>query len=195
MWPSFSYPSPGSFFLLSRGWNTWQNVDGFTRTFRLHLQHTHLEEYERVVRTLRLKHYEELEDSTEAAVSTSDGPFHVDEWVRRLIKWVVVDDQVRSVSSFSVRFLTPYQAINVVDCKEFRDFALYGRDDVRDSDLPHRTKLTELVFKTYETEHLKLKSDLDVCVLWITSHSLLTLAHRNHWDVSHSHRIVGVTRT
>lgn len=54
------------------------------------------------------------------------------------------------------------QAINVVDNKEFRDFALYGRKNVCDGDLPHRTKLTELLFKTYETEHLKLVNDFKV---------------------------------
>jgi hypothetical protein len=49
-----------------------------------------------------------------------------------------------------------HKAINVVENKEFREFILYGRDNVTERDLPHRTKLIELIFKAYEDEHRKL---------------------------------------
>ena len=58
--------------------------------------------------------------------------------------------------------MTPCQVINVIEKKEFRDFALYGRDNISDCDLPHRTKLIELIFKTYEKEHRKLLDDFKV---------------------------------
>lgn len=50
-----------------------------------------------------------------------------------------------------------------MDCKEFREFALYGRENVSDRDLPHRTKLVSLIFETYEREHRDLKADFKVC--------------------------------
>lgn len=49
----------------------------------------------------------------------------------------------------------PHQAINVVEHPDFRKFALYGRKELTERDLPHRTKLLELIFKEYEQEHRK----------------------------------------
>ena len=51
------------------------------------------------------------------------------------------------------------QAINVVDNPEFRDFVLYGHTKVTDRDLPHRTKLVELIFNSYDEERRKLADD------------------------------------
>jgi hypothetical protein len=57
------------------------------------------------------------------------------------------------------------KAINVVEKREFRDFILYGREDVTERDLPHRTKLIELIFKAYEEEHRKLLDGFKVSKL------------------------------
>jgi hypothetical protein len=96
-----------------------------------------------------------------------NGPFQLKEWIRRLIKWVVVDDQVWFCDNFLFCFVwlcTSYlQAINVVENKEFREFALYGHKDISDADLPHRTKLVELIVKEYEKEHMKLVNDFKAC--------------------------------
>ena len=54
------------------------------------------------------------------------------------------------------------QDINVVEGKEFRDFVLYGRDNVTERDLPHRPKLIESIFKAYEEEHRNLLDDFKV---------------------------------
>ncbi|KIJ58314.1 hypothetical protein HYDPIDRAFT_57222, partial [Hydnomerulius pinastri MD-312] len=37
--------------------------------------------------------------------------------------------------------------------------ALFGRTDVSDKDLPHRSKLTEMIFKEYIKEHDELKEE------------------------------------
>lgn len=52
------------------------------------------------------------------------------------------------------------QSINVVDCPEFRKFSLYGRNNLRENDLPHRTALTKLIYETYREEYEELKNDL-----------------------------------
>lgn len=52
------------------------------------------------------------------------------------------------------------QSINVVDCPEFRKFSLYGRNNLRENDLPHRTALTKLIYQTYQEEYEELKKDL-----------------------------------
>ena len=42
---------------------------------------------------------------------------------------------------------------------------MYGHDDVSERDLPHWTKLIELVFKAYEDEHRKLLDGFKVSEL------------------------------
>jgi len=86
-----------------------------------------------------------------------------------MIRWIVTDDQVCFIVRLPI-FRTDYQclafkAINVVEKREFRDFVLYGRDDVTERDLPHRTKIIELIFKAYEEEHRKLLDGFKVSKL------------------------------
>jgi hypothetical protein len=50
--------------------------------------------------------------------------------------------------------------VNVVDCPEFRTFALYGRKNVADRDLPHRTSLTNFIYKQYLKNHHKLLDEI-----------------------------------
>ena len=38
---------------------------------------------------------------------------------------------------------------------------LYGRKDVSDKDLPHRTSLTNLIYEQYLKDHCKLKLDIE----------------------------------
>jgi hypothetical protein len=64
---------------------------------------------------------------------------------------------------FSMCHINPVsQAINVVDNPLFRDWALYGRNNLTEHDLPHRTKLLEMIFEEYENEHRKTLSDFQV---------------------------------
>ena len=50
-----------------------------------------------------------------------------------------------------------------MDCQEFRDFVLFGRTDVSEKDLPHRTALTDMLFRQYGEAHEALKEELKVC--------------------------------
>jgi hypothetical protein len=52
------------------------------------------------------------------------------------------------------------QSLNVVDCPEFRAFALYGRKNVTDRDLPHRTSLTNFIYKQYLEDHRNLVDEI-----------------------------------
>jgi hypothetical protein len=57
------------------------------------------------------------------------------------------------------------QAPNVMDCAELRDLLLYlGAGNVTDKDLPHRTKVTELVRQRFHVEYQKMVADMKVCV-------------------------------
>ena len=52
------------------------------------------------------------------------------------------------------------QSLNVVDCPEFRAFALYGCKNVADHDLPHRTFLTKFIYKQYLEDHQQLLDEI-----------------------------------
>lgn len=56
------------------------------------------------------------------------------------------------------------QSINVVECREFRDLILALREDMKESDIPHRTKLRESIIRAWKSYfNLVLKVELEVC--------------------------------
>ncbi|KDQ06613.1 hypothetical protein BOTBODRAFT_91089, partial [Botryobasidium botryosum FD-172 SS1] len=71
-------------------------------------------------------------------------PFSQDGFLQRLARWVVVDDQ----------------SINVVEGAEFRDLLLFISTELEDTDIPHRTKLTQLIFERYNLEYNAIVKDL-----------------------------------
>ena len=80
-----------------RQWRVWKNTDSITTTLRTHLKSQHLEEYEQVISKLKLKHANEVGNPAphaEQLLVEDNGQFDLDTWVKLLIRWVVVDDQV-----------------------------------------------------------------------------------------------------
>lgn len=55
-----------------------------------------------------------------------------------------------------------YQSINVIDCAELRDLLLYLGTELEEKDLPHRTKLTELIRQRFRVEYENLIKELGV---------------------------------
>lgn len=97
-------------YLYTRDWQVWKNTDGVTTTLRTHLKQQHGEEYERIASALKLKHADNSTHPT-LSVSRPHGPFELEEWIKLLIKWIVVDDQVcYPISSRSgMKCFTGYQ--------------------------------------------------------------------------------------
>lgn len=83
---------------ISSEWKCWKNADGVVTTIRRHLKGTHSEEYERVCKLFNLKHSDKPTD-TMMDKSAASELFNLEEWLRRLVKWIVVDDQVQYFSS------------------------------------------------------------------------------------------------
>lgn len=54
----------------------------------------------------------------------------------------------------------------MVDNPAFREWALYGRNNLTECDLPHRTKLIEMIFREYEQEHQKALSEFEVSTIF-----------------------------
>jgi hypothetical protein len=164
---------------MHREWQVYRNTDGITTTMRNHLKLRHNEEYERIVSCLKLKHSNEFNNPVPTAPS-HHGPFKLDEWITLMVRWIVTDDQVCFITCSPIHAADCLRckAINVIESKEFREFVLYGRDNVTERDLPHRTKLIELIFRAYEEEHRKLLDDFKVSKLR-HCHALTSLTSLN----------------
>lgn len=54
------------------------------------------------------------------------------------------------------------QSLNVVECSEFRELLLLLRQDLRDDDIPRRTKLRTDVITAWQRYFVILKTDLAV---------------------------------
>ena len=50
----------------------------------------------------------------------------------------------------------------MVDCHELRDLLLFLSADLDDSDIPHRTKLGELIAESFKKEYLKMVAEISV---------------------------------
>jgi hypothetical protein len=55
-----------------------------------------------------------------------------------------------------------HQSINVIECPEFRRLIRILRQDIRETDIPHRTKFRELILDAWREYFNVLKQDLAV---------------------------------
>lgn len=90
--------------------------------------------------------------------------FDVERFHQRIVSFIVADDQVSEfcalIASVSHRFIA--QAINVIECREFRDLLLLLRSDLQDSMIPHRTKVRHIILEAWNNAFQLLKRDLSV---------------------------------
>lgn len=76
-----------------------------------------------------------------------------------------MDDQVCMICLFNANFLYIIeQALNVIECPEFRDLLLLLRQDLKDSQIPHRTKIREEIISAWQKYFAVLQTDLAVSV-------------------------------
>jgi len=58
--------------------------------------------------------------------------------------------------------LTALQSINVIECPEFHYLLCLLHKDLRETDIPHRTKLCELILEVWKFYFQVVKQDLAV---------------------------------
>ena len=76
-------------------------------------------------------------------------PFSLSSLHQHLVEFIVADDQ----------------ALNIVECNEFRRLLLFLREDLKDTDIPHRTKIKTNIIEAWKEYFVILKQDLAVCIL------------------------------
>ena len=68
-------------------------------------------------------------------------------------------------SSIDIFFNHGLQSINVVDCPELRDLLLFIGAELQEKDIPHRTKLAQLITERFQIEYKQILKELEVCFL------------------------------
>ncbi|KAF5358783.1 hypothetical protein D9758_008530 [Tetrapyrgos nigripes] len=126
----------------------FQNGGGrLTRNIRRHLKTHHGPIYNEFVLKFKLKGWESI-DSTGVPISKYDRrpneEFSPKVFMELLVRWIVVDDQ----------------SINVVEVPEFRDLLSYIGLELTSGEIPHRTKLMELIFAQFEREFSNVKAEI-----------------------------------
>jgi hypothetical protein len=84
-----------------------------------------------------------------------------------------------------------FKAINVVECPEFRALLLLLRSDMKQSVIPHRTKLRELIIHDWRRHYGELKDDLAVCLSFqALMHANIMCSESFRSDFIHDRRMV-----
>jgi len=88
--------------------------------------------------------------------------FTPEAFVDAIVDFIISDDQVKSCSCvFVVELLidTPYgQSINVIESPKLRTIFLMLREELKDSDIPHRTTIRKRIMEVWD-EHLDMLQD------------------------------------
>ncbi|GLB45637.1 putative encoded by [Lyophyllum shimeji] len=124
-------------------WHVWSNTNPQTATIREHLISKHYDKFRVAVLTNKLKGWETFGHAPGARGKERE-PFSLEGFYERFVRWIAVDDQ----------------SINVIDSPELRDLLLYVGTQLDEDDLPHRTKLTQLIYERFQLEFKKLIEEL-----------------------------------
>jgi hypothetical protein len=81
-----------------------------------------------------------------------------------LVNFIVSDDQVCFPPSSCRRLKLSFcfKSINVIECPEFRVLLRLLRSDLKDTMIPHRTKIRELIVEAWRRYFQQLKQKLSV---------------------------------
>lgn len=64
-----------------------------------------------------------------------------------------------------VHVLTVFKSINVIECQQLRAIFLMLREELKDSDIPHRTTIRNRILEVWD-EHLdRLQKEMEVALL------------------------------
>lgn len=172
MWSAFSLislylQSPTFRELQTQEWKWWKNRS-ITETLRDHFRRHHGPTWSAVCEEQRLKgHAVQPSKSPSKSRIVGRTVFSIEEVRRRLVEWIVADDQVsvlNSLHEISAHGILYLKSLRVMDVPEFRHLLLaLGAGNILDRDLPHRSGLAKLIAMRHKLEEGVLKEDLQVC--------------------------------
>ncbi|CAA7265591.1 unnamed protein product [Cyclocybe aegerita] len=153
-WPKIEeFSHLGCIICLFSEWTTWSNRAGQSKTICNHLKRKHWKVWRDIVILKQLKGWKELGLTRYGTGSTSGPyerePFSLDGFYDRLVRWIVVDDQ----------------SLDVVDSPELRNLLLFISVDLNENDIPHRTKLGELITEGFKKAYLAMLQDIEISTI------------------------------
>ena len=83
-------------------------------------------------------------------------------FVDAIMEWIVADDQVSFNIEISGLWLMMGQSLNVVENPQLRQIFLMLKEDLRDSDIPHRSTIRERIIEVLDEHENRLKADMAV---------------------------------
>lgn len=105
-------------------------------------------------------------ENKERTTQATDGPrekFSLPTFHQYLVNFITSDDQVGADCRLIDDPLTIFhQSINVVESPYFRRLLLLLRESLQEKDIPHRTKMRELIMESWEDYIVTLKEELAV---------------------------------
>jgi hypothetical protein len=115
-------------------------------TLRLHLERHHIDDW----RALGAQNNWEFPKANNNVATPQDTrpPFSHKAFLECLVKFVISDDQVFTLNLLRRLLTTSLKSLNVIEGQEFRDLLLILRPDLKETDIPHRTKLRDAIIKT-----------------------------------------------
>ena len=144
-------------------------------TLRHHLDSWHRAEYNRLCETYgwqnRLKSFKDTQKASEAAGgSTSRGElvprveYSKDEFLKRVVRWMVVSDQVSSPMIHYMFWLLTYafQPFTKVESPELRNVFLLLCNQLAPEDIPGQGKIRGLILQHFHTSFNDLVKELQV---------------------------------
>lgn len=141
-------------------------MNGIANTICTHLSKQHGDEWHKVVVLEKLKGWEKIDCNSKAGIDSSEHAiFTVKGFLERLTRWIVVDDQVSYKYTSDSEALTCIwflQSLNIVESWEIHDLLLYLNTNLSNDDIPHCTKLTQIIFESCNCEWKKVVDELQV---------------------------------
>ena len=142
-----------------------------TTSLRPHIHNIHREKFLEARKKYKWKVLlpEEVSEARSKAASEASGlrsqpevKFNLPSFHQALLKFIVADDQVSELSflTFST-VMCNHQSLNIVECPEFRQLLLL-HGNLKDSDIPHRTRLRELLLQAWKEYFQELRSNFAV---------------------------------
>lgn len=88
-------------------------------------------------------------------------------FLQAITKFVVADDQVclYLLVRTHYAYVSSFKSLNVVECPEFRDLLLSIGGELKEAQIPHRTKLRQLIILAWKDYFVELRRELAVCAL------------------------------
>lgn len=102
--------------------------------------------------------------------------FTAENFIQAILKFVVSDDQVHIILQTQIYYqlIKFLQALNILENKSFRALLLLLRDNLNDSDIPHRSFLRTRIMSTWNQHLEDLRHELTVRFILTQLISILT---------------------